>query len=677
MAITPTVLIAAQGMLGGGGVGVSSAMTSAISGSTSNPITSGIASLQSQASTLALTDPTSAAGITAALSSLPPAFTTVSSTAASATSQAASMVPDVKTFISLHSSTTAFGSASADYTAALQNFGTKSFGDLGIGVSSFVDANSGGLTSLVPGFGALASSAKSAAFGSLGSVLDPAALAKGQAAMASASLSNGLHDVAGGFKNFGKLQDFSNPQSMGYAGMLKSLQDQGLADSVGLNDAISAAGYDPKNPKGIPDSVLHSVFAGVSSGDLQKIIKQTGANPVGNVKSLNDLMDPSIMMPPGAVAALGLKMNCGPAGISAIGNTMTNIGVPMDAASASNLLGGIKTNIGSYMGGLTSLVPTSVSSALKPFLGSGSGPMGNPSMSDMLGSAAGKHTDDFKNAAGQLTSIATSSQGQGVASAMTAVMAAVSAGSGITAALAALSSATGGLASQALNNSSLSGALSSITGSMSNVTSHIALENSNLSQAGLNLSSLAANPPGAGQILGFASKLHSFGVDKLQLGHSDIFNGVATNDLTGDSLKAALLEGKNVAAMSSTGKAAPSVSNTQAALADANTSGLDNTISTVDGYFQKYVQAAADSAKARATFLEINTTYQANPTDALEPEWKAAKQAALDGINTRADAYLAFTQQRDKLTDMILTVSLDDGKKIQAATQNWRDHNPA
>ena len=189
--------------------------------------------------------------------------------------------------------------------------------------------------------------------------------------------------------------------------------------------------------KTLSDTVLKNILSGITGDDLKKIVDQTGAKPVGNLTSAVDLIDPSIMMPPGASAALGIKPGSGLAGLKSLGNTFTNIGVPMDGATAAKLLGGVQSKVCNYLSSLTSLVPTSVSSALTPFLGSGSSPFGTPSMSDMMGSVSGKHTADFTAAGNQLSSIASSSQGQGISSAMTAVMAAITSGSGLSSALTA------------------------------------------------------------------------------------------------------------------------------------------------------------------------------------------------------------------------------------------------
>lgn len=673
MAITPTVMIAANGMLKGEGIGVNTDMTDKMSAATSNPISSGIASLQAKVASLTLTDPTSASALSSALSALPTAFTTIGTTASAATAQAASMAPDIKTFISLQSGATAFGAAGAEYGAALQQFAGKSFADLGVGVKGFVDANSGGLTSLVPGLGALANKAKADSFGSIGSNLDPTALLKGQASMASSALTEGLGSVSTGLKNFGTLFDFKNPQKLGYQSLVKNLQDQGLADSVGVNDGISAAGYDPKNLSAVPDSVLKDVLSTVQGNDLAKIISQMNVKPVGTFTSAADLVDPSIIMPAGAVAALGLKPGAGLAGLKSLGNTFTNIGVPMDSAKAADLLGSVQTKVGGYLAGLTELVPADIKSSLSPMLGTGSSPFGTPSMSDMMGSLAGKHTDAFKAAGEKVSSIASSTQGQALSKAMTNLKTAVESGTGLPAALAAFTSASASFASLAVSNADLSKTLSGITDSMTQVTSHMSMETSNLSLAGLSLSSPPTSPTGSAQILAFASKLHGFGVDKLQLGHSDIFNGAATNSLTGDAIKAALGEGKNVAAMSSAGKTPPSVSNTTKALAEANAANIDSFIDAYHSAKSKYAEARKTTLEAKAAVQSAKKALDQTPDDGgARAEYDAAKakfDAAVGEFTTVADN---VNSARTKMIDAATSAGGEAMSKATDAIQKYQ-----
>jgi hypothetical protein len=632
-------MIAASGLLAGGGIGTNTNQTTSISNSLSNPLLSAYLSVANNSNV------GNVSGLSTTLSSLPSAFTTANTVANQVPAQAALMAPNPKTFISLHSGATAFGSAGMDYGAALQTFGSKSFGDLGIGVKSFTDSNSGGLTSLMPGFGALASQAKTSAFGSIGNNLNPSALAAGQASFASSALSDGLKGVGTGLKNFGTLYDFSNPQTLGYQGMLVSLQKQGLADSVGINDNITAAGYDPNVPSVIPDSVLKNIYTNVTGNDLAKIIKQTGVTTVQQPRTLADLVDPTFMMPPGALSAMGLKPGSGATGLKGLGNTLTNIGVPMDNVSAAKLLSGVQTKVGGYLSSITSLVPASVTSTLGPMLGTGGSAFGTPQMNDMLGSLAGVHTPQFSQINSQFTNMSSSTVGQTLTTALQNMNTALTANVGTASAYSSLQTAVTSFNTQASTNSGLSGALASITQATSTITAQLSKELSNFSLAGISLSSPPASPSGSGPILSFASKLHGMGVDKLQLGHNDVLNGAATNDLTGDAIKAALLEGKNVASMQGAGKAAPTVSNTTAALATANANNINSFIQAYNTAksAEKDAKVALASANT-STVLPLTTAYNTAHDAATTAENNLMTAANSAGGDSLAQAQAAIAQ---------------------------------
>ena len=656
MAITPTVLIAAQGMMSGEGIGVNPDMTAKISAVTANPLASVTSSLDAVKGTVP--------GLDSVLSSLPAAVTGAASSAAGAASQAAKMAPDIKTFITAQSSAAAFGSASAEFSAALAEFGNKSFGDLGVGVKNLVDANSGGLTAALPGLSTLASKAKTDAFGGLGGVLDPTALAKGAASLAGDSIKDGLGQVAGGLKNFGTLFDFKNPQSLGAAGLIKSLQQAGLADSLSINDAISARGFDPKNLASVPDSVIQDVLSTVTGSDLQKIISQTGVKPIRELNSAADLLDVKNLLPAGALAGLGLTSG---GGLASLGNTFTNLGVPMDAASAASLMNAAQTKVGPYLSNLTELIPTSVKSALGPMLGTGSGLFGNPTMNDMMGSLAGTHTDALAGVGKALDSIATSTIGQSLNSAMTALQAAISAGSGIDAALTALQSATTAFNSQALGNADLKSTLSGAAGKIGDVASHISMENSNLALGGLNLNAIPAAAGGMTQIIGFAGKLHSFGVDKQMLGHNAIFDGAASEGLTGDAIKASLAEGKNIAKAQALGMPTPTVANEKAAMATAANDQFDTFVDAFKSAKSAEVTAWKQLQENKKNGEALKTQLAADPGNeglkqqladaraaqlAAISEWNKLSGKATAARNSMMDAsYAGGTKAMDKATE--------------------------
>ena len=640
MAITPTVMIAASGMLNGEGVGTNSNTTDSVNKTLGDPLITAYLSVANNANV------GSVDGLSATLSSLPDGIKNAQSVTSSIISQAGLMAPDIKTFITLQSGATAFGSAGLEYGAALSQFQGKSFGDLGIGVGSFTDVNSGGMTSLVPGMGALAAKAKSDAFGGLGASLDPAALAKGQAAMGSAAMADGLKSIGAGLKNFGTLFDFSKPQSLGYKGLVESLQKQGLAESVGINDGISNYGYDPTKLSIIPDSVLKSVLETVQGEDLAKIVSQTGVKQVGTFRTAADLIEPSRIMPAGATAALGLKPGDGIVGLKSVGNTLTNIGVPLDNVSAAKLLEGAQTKVGGYLSGLNSLVPASVVASISPMLGSGSSPFGTPTMSDMMGSLSGAHNKDLGAMNTQYNSISSSPAGKSLTVALQTMSTALTANVGTDSAYTALQSSVTSFNNQASSNSAMSGALSKISAAASSITDHLNKELSNFSLGGINLSSPPAAGLGSAIILAFASKLHGFGVDKLQLGQNDIFNGAATNGVTGDAIKASLLEGKTIAALSAVGKTPSSVSNQTAALAAANEANIDS-------YIEDYSTSYSD-------YLAVRTDMLNNPSTATINAFDTALSALTLAQNKMTDAAAnASTASKDKVAQVLEKTSLN------------------
>lgn len=638
MAITPTVMIAASGMLTGAGIGTNSAMSSAINQTLNNPLIAAYVGVTTNANV------NTVSGLSSTLSSLSNAFSSTRSVSTQVPAQAALMAPNVATFITLHSAATSFSSGSADYGAALAQFSTKSFGDLGIGVSGFVDTNSGGLTSLLPGFSAVINQATTTTFENHGNTLSASTLAQGQASVASSVLGDSLKSVGIGLSNFGTLFDFSNPQTIGYQGLLISLQKQGLADSVGINSAVSVAGFNPANPLVIPDSVLRGIYGGITDSNLQKIISQTGAAPVGTVNTLNDLLDPSVVMPSGAISALGLKSGAGVAGLKVLANSMTNIGVPMDNITASKLLGSIQTKIGPHLANLTSPVPQSITSTLSPLLGKGNSPFGTPQLMDMMGSLAGIHTPQFTNINSQFNIIGNSTVGQSLTVALQNMNVALTTNSGTAGAYSSLQTAVSNFNTQANTTNSLTNALSSVVNSTSVISAQLSNEINNFALAGINLSSPPASPSGSGQILSFADKLHMFGVDKQQLGHNDVLNGAATNDLTGDAIKAALLEGKNISAMSSVGKPATTVSNTTVALAASNTTQIDSLIQAFET--AKSIELAAKNTLAKAnssTFAAATIAYNTAHDSAIAAQNNLLSAASSAGgiTLTKANAVIA------------------------------------
>jgi len=448
----------------------------------------------------------------------------------------------------------AAATASSQLSSALGGIG-NSLSGAAKSIASGQGASMGGLTSL---------------FGSVGSSMDPMALAKGQAALASSSLNDGLKNIGTGMSNFGDLYDFSNLQTLGPVNLLMSLQSAGLADSLGINEAINTLGYNPNNPMTVPPAAITTILSNVDGSDLQKIITQTGAVLVKPAQTAADLLDPGFFIPLGGVAALGL--GAGVAGMTDLQNTLTNLGIQGSNMTYGAFLSSMKTQAMTYLGQVDQLIPMDVQDTLKPLLGEGGGLFGNPTMNDMIGTASGAtHTDAFGNISATLSSLMNSSVGQGLNTAIQNMTAAIGTG-GQTAAFNALTAAVNTFNSQTANNTDLQEAITSAQSSFEASQAQLTKEVANLNLVGLSLANAQPTSTGITSILNLGNKLHDYGVDKQQLGHNELFSGVAADNLTGDAIQASLLEGRNLAKSYAVGKSTPSVANESALIASASSS---------------------------------------------------------------------------------------------------------
>jgi hypothetical protein len=364
-------------------------------------------------------------------------------------------------------------------------------------------------------------------------------------------------------------KDISNLGSP--SSLIKNLQNQGLADSVGINDMIAQAGFDPRNIDNIPPAQLQQILGQVQGNDLQKIIKQTGLQlpPTANLSSLASVLDVKNIVSPDVMAAI-------PGGnLAGLGNAFSNLGGNFtDFSKAGDMLKKIEVPSLPNLEGLKNPLPDDIASAFSGMLGSGDSPLGLPTMSDMLGSVSGKaHMDSFRDISKSMEKIAESPVGKNMINSTNTLSTATSAAraaylssnptateSEIQAAVAAdpdvqtaqadVTTAINTFNAQAAGNADLKAVVSKANGALASTTAQLSKEQSNLSLAGIDPTS-ALVPAGPGSLLGMASKLHSFGVDKQKLGFSEMFDGMASNDLYGDAIKSSLMEGRNIARQTS------------------------------------------------------------------------------------------------------------------------------
>lgn len=615
--------------MSGQGLGVSSSMTSYFNNFQSNPLTGGI----SQLSTLM---PSSISGL--------PAFMTQSGPQISAiTTQASSIigpgVAGIKQFSTIMNQSAGFGSAAAEWGAALKELQGKSFSDLGVNVSGFTSMASNGLSNVFGGLPPLPSLSNL--------IPSPSAVT----AMAMSAKDN-LASLGKSLGGLGTMFDAKDPSKIGDpASLIKSLQAQGLGDVGGINAMIASSGFDPNNLDNIPPEQLKQILANVQGSDLQKIVSQTGlkvpsSSSLGN---LSDVLDIRKVLPASVVATI-------PGGsFSGLGNALGNLGGNFtDFSKLGDTFSKMEIPSLPNMSNLTKPIPDDVAGAFKGMLGTGDSPLGLPTMGDMLGSVTGKaHMDSFKDISKSMTSINSSPVGQALTSSANTLSSATSAataagtalgltGSDLTAyvaadpavvsAQAAVTTATTNFNSAVANNADLKAVVDNANNALGSTTAQLAKEKANLSLAGINPSAVAI-PPGVTGLLGMASKLHSFGVDKQQLGFSDMFENMATNDLYGDAIKSSLLEGRNIFRQTKLNISVPTTADPAKTLAA--------TMPTVNLDSVTWDSTSATETKDSLQKLtsmnnQITAWIDANPT---------ASQADKDKMISQRDTILSKTEQ--------------------------------
>jgi hypothetical protein len=538
--------IAAAGMVNGNGTAPSQDMNAEFSKNNSKPIITIINQIYGTAPNTAA----NVAGLHDSIKTIPRWATGRDSTgwksvSAQASASASAIVGTpgdpaaTRSFAATLGQGASYGSATMGWHAAIQQYQGKKFDDLGVQNKSYSDIGSGGMAGH---FSAL----KGAPGGQQAAMQDTGAFIN--------SMGNGI-DVT-------KLNDMFGPAAfvlrmrkfgMGYIGDV----DNNLASlKIYSDEDVKKADY--KIIRKTLDMVDHPSDVGTVIGVMEiKVPKGV------DIKNLGDLVDSNKMLPP------GLRAMAPNGDMRALNGPLGNMGGSYkDAAALGKFLG--QTEIPSYplLDAQKTPLTTAQIEALAPTIGYGAisapsidgiappplgtGPIGNPTVTDLMGSASGKnYTDNYKKINAAHDSIMNSQVGQNLYNklkeiyetdktppyqvysntvmelddAIAAFNAAVKDDPQIKAAQAAMAASI----FQGIRESSLQ------------------------SKAGMDISSppSISSPNG---VLGMAANLPKYGVDKQEMGFRDTFTGIADkNSIYGEALLVSLLEGRNQSRMSSVG----------------------------------------------------------------------------------------------------------------------------
>jgi hypothetical protein len=281
------------------------------------------------------------------------------------------------------------------------------------------------------------------------------------------------------------------------------------------------------------------------------------------IKNLGDLVDSNKMLPP------GLRAMAPNGDMRALNGPLGNMGGNYkDAATLGRFIG--QTEIPSYpqLDAQKTPLTTAQIEALAPTIGFGAisapsidgiappslgtGPIGNPTVTDLMGSASGKgFTDNYKKVNAAHDSIMNSQVGQDLYNKLKLIHEAdrsppyhVSSGEVIE-----LDSIITEFNRAVKDDPQIKAAQAAMAASIFQGVRESSLQ----SRAGMDIS----NPPAINSpngVLGMAANLPKYGVDKQQMGFRDTFTGIADkNSIYGEALLVSLLEGRNQARMSSVG----------------------------------------------------------------------------------------------------------------------------
>lgn len=608
MAITPTVLTAAAGLVEGDGIGINPKLKEIIKDGKSLAIADAVERVKSL-------------GRENLIAELPHGLLKVKEAVLAVEKHVNAIFPEggktgVQQFLATFGGASSFVTASAEFAASFTEFKDKTFSDIGVNFSSYSDILTNGATSIGAGLQALADQARAQAIETIaeieneilasteaGEFVDAATQRARDLAndapeiFATNAVSNGLKSLGTGLKNFGSLYDFEKLDTLGPKNLIEQLRAQGLTSTNGIDDLILGMEYSLDDLHEIPDTQLEIVLQNVSGTDLDKIVEFTGVVLQNKINTAADLLKIHNILPQEAIDVLVI-LDQTPNAIKTLGDTITNLGVMVDNFSIGTFLENIEISTLKYLSKARELISGAVIGRLEPVIGMGQGLFKNPDMKDMMASVAGIGVNEALHDVVHFAKLLNDTeQGASFISAVGSLEAAIAALANAAEALAngdpedpsyadlvqAVADAEEEVAdaeaevvetvtditSLVESNSSLSKIAETANGSVERALQQIAHEAQSLIKSGLKIVDgvmhtvsaigdefvLAASSSYA-SILSFAAKLHNYGVDTLMVGFNDIIFGIAQDDLFGDAVKGSLIEGRNMVRSRLIGKVA-------------------------------------------------------------------------------------------------------------------------
>ena len=411
-------------------------------------------------------------------------------------------------------------------------------GELGFTVNSWNDIVTGGFTSQFPGMPGEGWTPEQWA----------AQFSNDQSAVGFKDMVSGLKNNLGSF--YGSVTDTLT--SFSPASIVNNWVNQGLGNDVLPHLEKYGISYEQLASGQVDTKVLTSALDQMPSNMFKNIVINTGLTAATGavISKFSDALRTNNVLGATVAAGIGVPLmnDLGQRMFNLIGYNHSYTGFP----DIANTLSQLRTSGTSAISALTPANFTSFVTAGLAAVGTGSGTFGNPKMTDMIGALAG---DGYNNRLASISTLNTqilgTAQGQALLSALQAAQGATQ--ENASAIAAQITSAAQPFISP--GNSQLAADVAAGTAHFSQMYNKLVNEKVNLRLAEL-VNSSTGNieaKGGTNSVIGFASGLHQYHNDESNLGMAQILNLVTSNDVTGEAIRAGIVEGRNLALLQQRG----------------------------------------------------------------------------------------------------------------------------
>jgi hypothetical protein len=414
--------------------------------------------------------------------------------------QALTIFPNIPFFISLYKRANSYAIQSFEFMGSIAQAQNFKFEDLGFIYKNYNDVLTGGITSQ---FNIEAVPRLAEELINLGTLIPVNDLSK-------------IGDVA-------VIINSLLEQGLGYVG---NIENQIKQNNIDLNDVTDE-----------DQTILLNILKGIRGSDLDEIFQVTNFKPahLEEIKNLSDILDIKKVFSVDALKAIDRDDT-----FSDLSRKFNNIGGNFnDTIELSDFYKNLNLKSYDSLNERDTLLSPSEAAELTEHIGQGTGFFKNPTMVDLLGSVSGiGYSDDLKEIIQTQISLLESD------SEILEFKNFLDQGNNVTPENIKLK--ISGFSSK----SNLSTVFQEINRKFRNSAERLAIEKTNLTKSQL-LNGLI--PASNEELLNFASQLHSYSLDPMQLRITDLLVKVVDNDSSGQAIEACLFEGKNLSLMSKVG----------------------------------------------------------------------------------------------------------------------------